>query len=512
MTALMTEAAPGAETGLDEIRVAVRHAAVYGFGAVAAKALGFLMLPVYTRFLSPADYGVLEILDLSMSLFGMFLNMGMTAALLRYYGIAQSADERKQVVSTAFIFVAISGAIAFVIGLGAVRAISAAVLGPAVPSRYLLLSFSSFILAYVTNVPRTYLRALEASGKYALLDTASVFSILTLNIVFIVVLKIGLVGILLSALIVNTATLSLCVWTVRRVGLRFSRRTLLELMEFGLPLVFSNLALFVLNFADRFFLQHLQSIEVVGIYAVGYKCAYMMNFLMVQPFYVMWQARMYAIHKRTDHANVFGQLFMLYAVLLTYAGLALGLFSSEFVHFMVSSRFAASRDVIPIVVLAYVFHGLAYYAQTGMLLVKRTKLVGLVSAMAAGVNIVMNWLLIPKYGMLGAAWATVTGFFVIAVGSYYFSQRSFRLPLKGGRAMMVILVGVGLYGVSQSWQTASIAQAMLFKCALLASFPVLIWQLRILSGPERRALASISSYWTTRMLRIATAVSGGQKA
>src|ERR1700722_4289869 len=85
-----------------EIQTAVKHSAVYGLGNVLAKALGFLMLPVYTHFLNPVDYGILEILDLSMSLIGMFLNMGITAAVLRSYAGAGSDEERKTTISTAF--------------------------------------------------------------------------------------------------------------------------------------------------------------------------------------------------------------------------------------------------------------------------------------------------------------------------------------------------------------------------------------------------------------------------
>src|SRR5436305_15075050 len=96
-----------------EIRTAVRHSAIYGLGGVLLKGIGFLMLPFYTRYLSPVDYGILEILDLSMSLFGMFLNMGITAALLRSYNMAKTSDERPTAVSTAFVFVALTGLLTF---------------------------------------------------------------------------------------------------------------------------------------------------------------------------------------------------------------------------------------------------------------------------------------------------------------------------------------------------------------------------------------------------------------
>ncbi len=180
------------ETIATEIGTAVRHSAVYGLGNVLAKGIGFFMLPLYTHFLNPVDYGILEILDLSMSLFGMFLAMGMITALLRCYTGAKSAEQKRKIVSTALLFVFVTGLATFLIGLFFLRPVSTMVLGPKVPPLYLLLSFTSFILGYIGNIPRTYLRALDASGAFVTVDTITLFFLLALNVVFIAVLKIGL--------------------------------------------------------------------------------------------------------------------------------------------------------------------------------------------------------------------------------------------------------------------------------------------------------------------------------
>src|ERR1035438_4662389 len=139
-----------------EIGTAVRHSLVYGLGSVAVKGLGFLMVPFYTHYLKPADYGILEILDLSISLLGMVLNMGITAALLRSYAAAASPEQKRKVVSTAFLFVAATGVITFLLSVGLVRPVSHMLLGPGVSAKYLLISLSSFVLAYIANLPRTY--------------------------------------------------------------------------------------------------------------------------------------------------------------------------------------------------------------------------------------------------------------------------------------------------------------------------------------------------------------------
>jgi O-antigen/teichoic acid export membrane protein len=474
-----------------EIQTAVKHSAVYGLGNVLAKALGFLMLPVYTHFLNPVDYGILEILDLSMSLIGMFLNMGITAAVLRSYASAGSDEERKTTISTAFWFILGIGLVTFLLVCGFVRPISALIFGPTVPYKYLLMSFASFILGFVANLPRTYLRALEASTTFVVTDTAGLFLLLILNIVFIAVLHIGLMGILLSSLIVAALQVVLLSgWTLHKVGIHFRGYLLKAMLAFGLPLVLSNMSLFTLNFSDRFFLQHLRSLDMVGVYAVGYKFGYMLNYLLVQPFFVMWQSRMFAIHALPGHHKIFGRFFTLYALVLTYAGLGLAILSPEIVRFMVAPKFAASEKVIPIVTLAYIFYGIGYYVQVGMFITNRTGLIGAIGAAAAVLNLTLNYFLVLHYGMMGAAWATLLSFFAIAVASYWVSNRVYPLPLRVGRISLAILLAVVMYLGSQSFQPGSEVAAVALKLFLLAVFPLVLWKVRILSPDEIEAVIS----------------------
>ncbi len=488
------------DTISNEVHTAVRHSAVYGLGGVLAKAMGFFMLPFYTHYLNPSDYGVLEILDLSMSLFGMFLNMGITAALLRSYTAATSPHEKRSAVSTAFLFVVVTGVSTFALGVGFVRPLSTMIFGADVPSKYLLLSFSSFVLGYLANLPRTYLRAMEASGSFVVVETIGLFLMLTLNVYFIAVLKIGLAGILWSSLIVNgLQAVTLSVWMVRKVGIQFSGTLLRSMVSFGLPLVFSNLAMFALNFSDRFFLQRLRSVDDVGLYAVGYKFAFMISYLLVQPFYAMWQSRMYTIHTQPNHREIFRQIFTLYSLLLVYAGLALSVFSPEIVHVMVGPQFASTYKIIPIIALAYVFYGVGYYVQLGMFLTNKTHLIGVVSSVAAVLNLILNYVLVVHYGTLGAAWATLLSFLLIGAGSYWVSLKVFPLSFGMGRMLAALAIAVGMFLISRWWTPQPIAVALLVKIGFLAAFPVVLWKSGALSPSD---ICTLSSVKNTVMARV----------
>ena len=469
--------------------------AVYGLGNILVKALGFFMLPFYTHYLLPKDYGILEILDLSMSVFALVLNMGLPPALLRCYAAAKSPEEQRAVISTGCVFGLFTGLGTFAAGIWLVRPAAALLFGGGVPAYYVLLSFSSMVLTYMAILPRTYLRALEKSAAFTIIDTTNVFLLLILNVIFIAGMKVGLVGVLWSSVISGGLQFLLLLgWALRKAGVRFHMAHLRRMLAFGLPLIFANLGLFVLNFSDRFFLQHLRSLDAVGVYAVGYKFGYMMNYLFVQPFFIMWQSRMYAIHARPEHAKIFRQVFLFYSLGLIYAGLIVSLFSSGVIGAMVQARFAASAGIVPVVVLAYIFYGLSYYTQLGMFLTDRTKLVGVIGAGAAGLNLILNYFLISSYGMMGAAWATALSFAAIAALSYVYSQRVYRLPLNVGRMAVALGLAASLYLLARELNPQSMWTALGVKIAVLAAFPVVVWKSGLLPSSEAATLSSARNY------------------
>lgn len=491
----MVETVQERETILKEIQAAVRHSAIYGVGNILVKLLGFLMLPFYTHYLSTKDYGILEILDLSMTLFALVLNMGLTPAFLRCYAGAGSLEEKRRVVSTGCVFGVVTGSLTFLLGAGFIRPATTLVLGPDVPSMYLLLSFGSLVLSYMANLPRTYLRALDRSTAFTAVDTAGVFLLLILNVVFIAVLKAGLAGILWSSLIVGALQFVLLSgWAFHKAGLGFSKTHLHRMLGFGLPLILSNIGLFVLNFSDRFFLQHLRSLEMVGIYAVGYKFGFMMNYLFVQPFFVMWQSRMYVIHAQPEHRKIFKEIFALYSLGLVYSGLAMALFSPEVVRLMVEPKFAASQEIIPVIVLSYVLYGLSYYAGLGLFLTDKTKIVGIIGAVTACLNLVLNYFLVLHYGMMGAAVATLLSFAFMATVSYWYSQLAFRLPLSVGRTSAAIFVASGFYLLCRLAVPDAVLLAVLMKVTVLVVFPLLLWKTGILPTHAAATLGSARHY------------------
>lgn len=488
-----------------EIGTAVRHTVVYGVGSLATKAISFLLLPLYTHYLRPADYGTLEVLDLTMSLLGMLLNIGIMAAVLRFYAEAKSDQERRQIVGSAFIAMAVTGCCLGIAGFISLQHLASLVVGPSIPPVYIGLSFASFLLNYVTTVPITYLRAKEASGRLMLLDVVTTSAILALAVYCMAVLKWSLYGVLWSALVVGCVRAPLLIlWTIRGIGIGMDWGVLRKMAAFGAPLVFSNLALFTLNFSDRFFLQRLRSLDVVGVYAAGYKFGFILNFSFIQAFNMMWQVRMYIIHRQPDYEKTFAQVLAFYFLVLSFAALGLSLFGADIVRLMVDRHYSGAERVIPVVSLAYVCLAIGSFLQLGMFLSGRTSMIGKLSAAAAMVSIGLNYLLISFYGMLGAAWATVLGFAFLALGSHYYSQRVYPMNLMVSRVLKGLVIAVALFLASFGFRNLGVWTAFAGKLVLLALFPVTLWLIGFLTSEELFTLLALRANVVQTARRVAS--------
>jgi O-antigen/teichoic acid export membrane protein len=333
---------------------------------------------------------------------------------------------------------------------------------------------------------------MEQSRVFLVVQTSGTVFVLALNIYFIAVLKMGLGGFLWSSVLMTGIQMALlCGWLVRAVGMHFRMDELRQILKYGWPLTFANLAVFTLNFSDRFFLQHLRSLDEVGVYAVGYKFGFIMNFLLIAPFVTMWHPRMFSIHAQSDHPRIFGRIFALYSFLLMYAGLGLSILSPEMLRFMVAREFYSGQQVVPLVAFAYVFWGIGFYAQLGLYLTNRTGLIGTVGVGAAILNIVLNYFLILHYGMMGAAWATLLSFVAIAAASYWLSQHVLPLPLSLGRVVAGLVLCMALYSIPRWWSVGSLGVILAEKVLLLAVFPVLLWKTGILSQGEMGTLVEL---------------------
>jgi O-antigen/teichoic acid export membrane protein len=460
---------------LEELKKLLKHSSVYSLGNILNKAVGFLLIPFYTHYLTTADYGTLELLDLSVTLVGLLLNMWMNASLVRHYYEYEDTKSRNEVVSTALLATSATAALFSALGLIWARGLSVLILKSPEFSSFVRVISCNLFLTCVNSVSFSYLRARQRSSAVVVMNTVSLVVGLALNIYFLAVVKTGVVGILYSSLISNViVTTGLTIVTVTQVGIHFDGAKLKAIATFGLPLILTSFSAFELNFADRFFLQHYSDVSTVGLYALGYKFGYMLSFLLIQPFIMIWGARMYEVAKRPDAGAVFSRVLAYFTLVLCTAALVMSLVIRQVISIIASANFHEAYRVVPPVALAYVFYGMSYYFQTGIYISKKSSYLGLMGVICAAANVALNFLLIPRYAAMGAAWATALSFLLMAILAYAFSQRVYPIPYAVLRTSVPVFAAVGIYVLSTFIEVPSVFAALFVKLALIAGFGAVV--------------------------------------
>lgn len=461
------------------------QALVYGTADVFTSAVSFALLPLFTRLLTPADYGALGILQLVSSVTKILFRLGLDGAFLRVHFDQEDEAARRRLAGTALLFSALAGTLLLALVALAAPLLNGLLFRNARPpvSWLLLVALDTWVGAF-SFVPQALLRAEQRAGAFALFSVGRH----ALNIGLKVALLLhgyGVTGVLLSDLAATVAfTLALLPLLARRARPAFDRAQLRELLAFGLPRVPHGLMLQAQNLIDRPILEAFGALAQVGVYHVGYTLGGTVKFAL-SAFEPAWQPFVFAQMRAPQAAATLARVVSVVATAFVATGLAVALLAREIVQVMTAPAYHAAADVVPVVALAYVLHGAFLLTSIGIAVAKEARWYPLITFASAATNVACNLLLIPRLGMLGAAWATVAAYAVMAVLGFVISRRLYPLPFEHGRLARVLLAAVALYALTPLSPVA-LLPALAFKSLLLCAFPLLLTLTRAVTPAELR--------------------------
>lgn len=425
-----------------------KHTLVYGTGVVLGKIASFIMLPVYTHYLTTADYGVLELLGTTIDVIGMIAGVGLAGAVFKFYSEFADPEEKRQVISTTQIGSTILALLTTLAGIAFAGPLTRLVFRGDGNPDYFRIFFLIYFFQAAGGTGLLLLRIQERSVLFVAFNFAKLILSLGFNIWFVVVRKMGLEGVMLSSIIVAAlSALVMMAYTFRHVGLRFSFAKMRRMSQFGAPLVAVSVGSFILTFADRYFLNYYRGTGDVGVYSLAYKFTFVLSTLMLVPFQQIWEPRRYEIARGPDAQEIFGRMFF-YSNLLLVGGAALMVATiHDVLRILVAPAYVAAYAVVPVILIATILQQWATYCNIGLFLRERTNLLAWASVYAVVCNVVLNVLLIPRWGMMGAAWATVGAYVVRFAFVYAFSQAQYHITYPWLRSAGLVAVFLAAYVV-----------------------------------------------------------------
>lgn len=463
-----------------------RHTIVYALGILLSKAISFVMLPVYTRFLTPADYGVVELIEMTLDVIAILAGARIAAGIFRYYHKAATEAERNAVISTALWVLAGSYAAVGLMTFLAAPWLSQLVFdtreyGPLIRLAAVSLACSSLMIA-----PLTYIRAQERSTLFVMTQVAQVVMQLGLNILLLVHFGLGVKAVFISGLVTKLVIgLSLAGYLVSRVGFHFTRAATRDLLRYGIPLIGTQMATFIVTFGDRYFLQRAADTSAVGIYSLAYQFGFLVAAVGYMPFEMIWDAVRFNVAKRPDRDELFSRAFIYLNLMLVTMAVAIVLFIDEILALMTTPAFHSAAVFVPVIVIAYVLQGWVGLQDVGIHVRERTEYHTLANWAAALTALAGYAIFIPRYLGMGAAVVTVVAFAVRYLGCYWISQRLWRVEYRWAPVLKLVALAVGVSLVGISLPSLPLLPSIAASGALLLLYLAATLNLGILAPQER---------------------------
>lgn len=480
--------------GASDQRRLFSSTAIYAAAGVAQQGAGFLLIPVYTRLIEPAEYGVLELFAAFSSIGFVCLSMGLSAAINKcYHRDCRSAEEKADILSTAML-----------LDLPVLLVAAAALLVYSTPvSEWLtgtraaaglvpLAVGSGFFYALVTLV-LAGLRAQERAVAFSLLTLMQFTLAMALNLLFVVGYGLGVHGVFWGNMLSSAVMLPVAVAVARRgFALRFNYRLVQPLLSFGLYLIPAMLAAWVMDLSDRYFLRVFRGLDEVAVYGVGYKFGMLLQVALVWPFQLAWPAFSFSISNRSGHRATYARTLTYMTAVLVFAVLSIGLIVRIGLPFLVGEAYRGAARIVPLVALAYAFNGIQYCLSPGIHLAGRTKYLSVLAVIAALINVGLNLLVIPRFGMIGAAGTTVAAFAFLALATWALSQRVYPVPYEYGRLAKVVAAGCLLYLAGTVIPATASSLSIAWHVGLpLVGFPAVLLAMRFFDEEEWGAVRGI---------------------
>ena len=430
---------------ISQIRRLAWQTLVYGTGNVLTRFVTFLLLPLFTHVLTQEEYGIATLVYVFLGFMNIIYHYGLDAAFMRHVSELEDGQEKKKFFSTAvWLSLGTSGIFSLLImTLG--RVLSVTLLGDEGYERVFVLAAGILFLDTLSHVPFALLRMQEKAVIFTLVKLLNVVATLGLNIYFVGILSRGITGIFTSAFLASViTTLSVITATVVSFRFTFIPRQAKEFVKFGLPFVPAGLAAIAMEMIDRYILAYLKDTSAVGLYSAGYKLGILM-LLLTTAFNYAWQPFFLKMGNTREARPVFARIFTYFVLVATFVLLTVTAFIHEIIHVrifgysIIGPAFYDAEPIVPLILCAYVFQGAYLNFLPGIYFEKRTYQIPLITGVGAVVNIVFNFLLIPVYGMMGAAVATLAGFSTMAVLTFFVSRRLFPVSYEWSKIFRIVI-------------------------------------------------------------------------
>jgi O-antigen/teichoic acid export membrane protein len=469
------------------------HSGTYFVADAAARAVNLLLVLAYTQLLLPADYAVLAVTSSVTQLLVPVIGLSIVASVTRFYFEDVSDAGRRRLYATTFAFLLAVPTAGLIVIEAAGRAGWLDVFHAVPYDPYLRLAVLAAYVSLFVDLPVAVYIARHQARRVAALTVANALLLLGSSLLLVVGLGQGVRGILLAAVLSGSAIAVVAiVLSIRMIGprVRPSGRLLTAMLLFSMPLVPHAAAQWVLQISDRLILSRYVSSDQLGLYYVGYSVGAVAMFIVFAVAKAM-SPIITAELKAMRVASRVPRLGTYWLAGILVGCLVVAIYGADAVKIFAPNQFLGAAEIVPIVALGCGAYGIYTIVSTALWFSMRMGWVPLLTAAAAGVNVGLNLLLVPRFGIVAAAWNTVAGFAALALLQGLLAATRYRIDWEYRRWAVLCAVALGAYfAVQLPAPGLSLQRYVLSVLVLLVAFPATLTAAGFWSVEERKWLRS----------------------
>ena len=410
----------------------VKNSSFYTLGNILPKIGSFFLIPIYTKYMEPADYGIVYSLQVLVSVLTIAFTLSLPKAIYRLFYDYKTIDEKRTFISSIINTIFLISTSVFLLAL---------VFNNVVTLIYTSIDFFPYffyVLIFILfnsfeTVPKALLMVKERANLFVILNVLQFLLKNGLIIVFVVYIGKGAEGYLLGQMLSAVIFAPVFIYLIKDyIRFRWNAGIIKTTLAFSLPMIPGNLSAWVLNLSDRVFIERYFSTADVGIYSLGYQIAGLVLIFSgaiksaIDPhFYKTSNENSYEISKK-KLSKEFSYLIIFVFVI----GFLIALFSKDAVQLFIDPKYLEAYKIVPIISLAYLIGHFSGYFNLMIYQSKKSIIVMYLMIVSAVLNVGLNFLLIPSFGVYGAAWATVLSFSLLFILSAVVSKKYYYIPLN----------------------------------------------------------------------------------
>ena len=455
----------------------IKEIGIYGISSVLRQAVGFIMLPIYTRYLSPEDYGVIGLLSVTVFFFELFFGARFASAVLRYYG-DEELGSKDNVISTALVSTIVLSTIGIFFIIFNAEYLGGVVFREAGYSLYIKIYSTMLLATGLEYYGLMYLRLLNKALSFFYLSISKLILQIILNVYLIIYLEMGVMGFILSSVISTILYAGyLCYFMAIRCGLYFDALLFKKMFLYSWPLWIAGGVSLFNSMGNRYFINILSGLGDVGLFELGYKFSSLILTLFWNPFENWWQVERYKIFRSGEFGSNYQDVYMLLVLILSVLCVGSVYFSWAIISIMSSDEFIGSVFVVPPLSLSVAFFCLIQFFGFNFFVKDKTWVL-LLYKVATGIALVLLYFLfVPLMGFVGAGISMAIVNLIIVVLMYEHGKRVVDLKVKlsaGFIPLMYSLTFVSMWYAVQYYYGNDFT-ALLIDMALYCLFLFVIY-------------------------------------